>query len=242
MEINYLLEGSITYLFHGNSITLPSQRLAIFWGLVPHQIVSREGDKPYYVCTIPFPTFLELSLPAFFVDRLLNGEVLIEANEKPSIYDEYLMNNWIEDINNNKNVEVALLEMHARLRRMANRNLSENVKRKLPIHLNEISHVERIAVYIAKNYQKPIKVSDIGEAVELHLDYANSIFKKTFGSTMSEYIIEERISHAKRKLLSTDMSITEIGFDCGFNSIGRFNAAFQKINGCTPRAFRKKYL
>ena len=30
------------------------------------------------------------------------------------------------------------------------------------------------------------------------------------------------------------MSITEIAFDCGFNSVTRFNAAFKKINNCTP--------
>lgn len=58
---------------------------------------------------------------------------------------------------------------------------------------------------------------------------------------MSEYIIEERISHAQRKLVATDTSITEIAFECGFNTISRFNAAFLKINSCTPREFRKRY-
>jgi len=32
-----------------------------------------------------------------------------------------------------------------------------------------------------------------------------------------------------------------IAFECGFNSINRFNAAFRKINKCTPREFKKKY-
>ena len=85
-------------------------------------------------------------------------------------------------------------------------------------------------------------MNDIGDAVGLHPDYANTLFRKTFGRTLSEYIIEERIAHAQRKLVSTSDSITEIAFDCGFNSISRFNSAFKKSNQCTPRAFRKQHL
>ena len=110
-----------------------------------------------------------------------------------------------------------------------------------PIHLNEISLVERIAIYIGQNYKNPIKVAEIGEAVGLHPDYANAIFKKAFGCTLSDYITEERVSNAKRKLVATDKSITEIAFECGYNSISRFNEAFLKMNGCTPREFRKNF-
>jgi AraC-like DNA-binding protein len=99
--------------------------------------------------------------------------------------------------------------------------------------------VERIAIYIGQNYHNPIKVAEIGENVGLHPDYANALFKKAFGCTLSDYITEERISNAKRKLVATNKSITEISFECGFNSISRFNEAFRKFNNCTPREFRK---
>ncbi|MBN7810776.1 helix-turn-helix domain-containing protein [Algoriphagus sp. H41] len=58
---------------------------------------------------------------------------------------------------------------------------------------------------------------------------------------MGDDVMEERIVHAKRKLVATNRLVTEIVFDCGFNSVSRFNAAFMKINGCTPRDFRNKY-
>ena len=106
------------------------------------------------------------------------------------------------------------------------------------VQSKEISNVEKVAMFIARNYQNPITVSDIGEQVGLHPDYANSIFKKTFGSTLSEYIIEERIAHAKRKLVTSKANISQIAYECGFNSISWFNSTFRKINGCTPRQFR----
>lgn len=240
IEINYFTEGSMTYLFQGNQIRIPAKKLAIFWGLIPHQIVHYEGFSPYYVCTIPLSQFLAWKLPAPFVDRVLKGEILLEASEESSRYDEYLLRNWTQDLRNADGVEVALLEMRARLSRLAISNMPFAGNNHSSIHSKEASQVVKIAVYIAQNYANPIKVSDIGKAVGLHSDYANSIFKKAFGYTLKDCILEERIVHAQRKLITTDTSITEIAFECGFNSISRFNAAFLKINRCTPREFRRK--
>jgi AraC family transcriptional regulator, melibiose operon regulatory protein len=238
IEINYSPESTITYLFQYKKITIPAKKLAIFWGMVPHQIINFKGTKPYYVCTIPFSQFLEWKLPDSFVERILKGEVLFEVSEDSSSFDEFLLNNWFNDLNV-KTSKVALLEMHSRLHRMAVSNLSGKEQINSPLHLNEISLVERIAIYIGKNCQNPLKVAEIGAAVGLHPDYVNTLFKKAFGCTLSDYIAEERISNAKRKLVATDKSITEIAFECGYNSISCFNEAFRKFNNCTPREYRK---
>ena len=244
IEINYCTGSTITYLFQDKKIKIPPKKLAIFWGLVPHQIIKFKGTSPYFVCTIPLSQFLEWKLPDLFIDRILKGEVLFETSDDYSTLDEFLINNWLKDTNtniNNNEMEISLLEMRARLLRMAGNNLSRIDQVHSPIQLNEINNVERIAIYIAQNYQNPIKVAEIGKAVGLHPDYANSIFRKAFGCTLSDYIITERISHAKRNLVATNKSITEIAYECGFNSISRFNEAFLKINKCTPREFRKRY-
>lgn len=242
IELNYFPEGSITYLFQEHKISIPPKRLCLFWGLVPHQIIDYEGAAPYYVCTVPFSQFLEWKLPASFTERVLKGEVLVEGSEESYLYNEFLLRNWVEDINQQDHVEMILLELQARLSRFAHSNLPKKVNEQAALQEKEISQVEKIAIYIAQNYQNSVKVADIGKAVGLHPDYANTIFKKAFGRTLSEYIMEERISNAQRKLVATDVSITEISYACGFNSISCFNAAFLKINGCTPREFRKRYL
>ena len=131
--------------------------------------------------------------------------------------------------------------MHARLIRMARNILPRAERYHAPVNQKEISQVESIAIYIAQNYRNPIKISDIGKAVGLHPDHANAIFRKAFGRTLTEYITEERISHAQRALLTTEKNITEIAFESGFNTISRFNAAFRKISACTPREFKRQY-
>lgn len=59
-------------------------------------------------------------------------------------------------------------------------------------------------------------------------------------STFGKICLKE-IAHAQRKLVVAENPITEIAYESGFNSISRFNAAFLKKNGCTPRNFRKRY-
>jgi len=241
IEINYLTEGNLTYLFRGSKTTIPENSLALFWGLVPHQIVSYGKSAPYYVCTIPLTQFLEWKLPAFYVDRVLKGEVLTENSGVQSIHDEFLLNNWIKDLSSKNRSEAVLLEMHARLIRMADKVLPKKQNNGLQIHSGDISYVERMAMYIAQNYFRPIKATDIGNEVGLHPDYANVVFKKAFGMTLNEYIVQERITQVQRKLVTTDKSITDISFECGFNSMSRFNLAFKRTNNSTPREFRNTF-
>ena len=160
-----------------------------------------------------------------------------ESDGAFAVLDEFVWRVWLEDARQGKNQEVALSELKARLWRMATRwSVSEQ---KVAMRGGEASVVERMAIYIAQNYARPLKIADIGKAVGLHPDYANHLFKKSFKCTLSDYVMEERIARAQRDLLSSQMGITEIAFNCGFNSISRFNAAFLKICGCTPREFRK---
>ena len=241
IEINFFTSGSITYLFQGSKITVPAKNLSLFWGLVPHQIIGFSGSSPYYVCPIPLTLFLEWKLPAVFIDKILKGEVIQENSGEHSNHDEYLFNCWLKDLSEENVPKATLHEIHARCLRMASRTMPLKQHESIKIESGEISRVEQIALYIAKNYMNNLKASDIGREIGLHPDYANVIFKKAFETTINDYIIQERIMHAQRQLITTNKKIADIAFECGFNSINRFNVAFRKIIKCTPRDFKNKY-
>ena len=238
IEINYIPNGSLTYLFKDKIISIPEKTIAVFWGLIPHQIIEFSGKHHYYVCTIPVAQFLEWKIEHNFVNKVLNGMMFVEKTNEVMKVDDFLFKSWVRDINDENLSEIVKLEIRARLSRIALTTSAQNLETKT-ITANEISPVERIAVYIAQNYNTHIKTSEIGAFVGLHPDYANAIFKKTFGRTLSDYIIHERIAHTQRKLLTCNDSIADIAFESGFNSLSSFNAAFLKINRCTPRQFRK---
>jgi AraC-like DNA-binding protein len=98
-----------------------------------------------------------------------------------------------------------------------------------------------MACLIARQYSEPLTVEDIGKAVGLHPNYAMSLFKKAFGTTLIDYLTHHRISHAQRLLATTDEKIVDVAFSSGFNSISRFNETFRRACGCTPREYRVQH-
>ncbi len=246
IEINLLTGGSLTYLINDRKIRVASRRLVVFWALVPHQIIHFNNNWPYYVCTIPFTEFMGWNLPASFVDFILKGEVVNATTSKDYHYDKYLMETWLQDIaaGDLKRIEVSTMEICARLHRFALNSIPAvwNEVREEEHEFSMVDLVEKMIIFIARNYTQPIKNEDIGKAVGLHPDYANTIFKKSFGMTLNQYVIHQRILHVQRQLSVSNNSITEIAYDAGFNSLSRFNAAFRENCHCSPKEYRKKYL
>ena len=236
IEINYIPSGSLSYFYHNRHITVPERKLSLFWGLLPHKIIDFKDVSYYYVVTIPLSVFLSWKLPNAFVNDVLNGCLLTDNDGRFEEFDRFMIDNWMHDIDNNCQ-DIMLLDIQSRLMRLSRGYTLERNDR--PGISSGVNTIEKMAVYIAQNYRAPIKMSDIGEAAGLNPDYANSLFRKAFGHTLSEHVMIERITCAQRRLVSSDDGILQIAFDCGFNSISSFNKAFRRINGCTPREYRK---
>jgi AraC-like DNA-binding protein len=105
----------------------------------------------------------------------------------------------------------------------------------------ELNKVEQMACLIAQRYTEPLTVEEIGRAVKLHPNYAMGLFKKAFGTTLIDYVTHHRVSHAQRLLATTEEKIVEVAFGSGFNSLSRFNEAFRRACGCTPRSYRAQH-
>jgi AraC-like DNA-binding protein len=105
----------------------------------------------------------------------------------------------------------------------------------------ELNKVEQMACLIAQRYTEALTVEEIGRAVNLHPNYAMGLFKKAFGTTLIDYVTHHRVSHAQRLLATTEEKIVEVAFGSGFNSLSRFNEAFRRACGCTPRSYRAQH-
>jgi AraC-like DNA-binding protein len=65
-------------------------------------------------------------------------------------------------------------------------------------------------------------------------------FKKRTKKTYIDFVNEVRVGHACKLLLTTQMSVLQICFECGFNTVANFNRQFLKIKRITPSQYRKK--
>ena len=100
--------------------------------------------------------------------------------------------------------------------------------------------IEDAIRYIAQNYALSITLEDVAKIINLSPTYLSKKFKKVTGMTFKEYVNYIRLKQASQALLTTDNSITEIAVDCGFNSSNYFKDLFRKVNGVSPRTFRKQ--
>ena len=60
------------------------------------------------------------------------------------------------------------------------------------------------------------------------------------GITPAQYLLEERIRHAKQKLLLPNLSISTIAYTCGFSSQSHFTQQFRETVGLTPAKYRRQ--
>lgn len=260
LELNLLKSGTLTYLHRGKRVTVESGRLTIFWALHPHQIIDFEGERYYYVATIPFTRFLQWRMPLAFLDRVMAGAVLSETDEDVAQHDDAMFDRWLRDVeaSSPETVAAMMLEMEARLRRLtlscemiSDETVSSEMrsdcggkataKSRTGGTEHSASKVEEMAVFVAAHYREPIMVSEIGEAVNLHPDYANTLFRERFGMTLSDYLLEHRIAHAQRMLATTSENVVSIAYASGFGSISRFNAAFKAASSYTPTEYRRRH-
>ena len=100
--------------------------------------------------------------------------------------------------------------------------------------------IDRVFHYTMENFKEPIQLSLISEKAGMSIPAFCNYFKKRTKKTYIDFINEVRIGHACKLLLTTQMSILQICFECGFNTVANFNRQFLKIKKTTPSQFRKK--
>ncbi len=105
---------------------------------------------------------------------------------------------------------------------------------------NSIVKLKKILLFIRENYDKSITLSDMAKTAKMSPKYFGTFVKNMTGKTPIEYLNEYRIERAARKLLGSDLSITDIAYACGFNDLSYFIKTFKRIKGVTPNYFRKK--
>lgn len=95
--------------------------------------------------------------------------------------------------------------------------------------------------FIRRNKGIALTVADVVEHCKVGRRTLEINFKKICGHSIYEEICQQKIQRSCVLLQRSDISITEIAFDSGFNSYQRFHSFFRKYMDTTPKNYRKKY-
>ncbi len=100
--------------------------------------------------------------------------------------------------------------------------------------------VHTVLKFCEDNYKTDINIAKVSDALHLNSSYVSHIFSDKLGISFRDYINGMRINYACELMQTTDLSVTEICYRCGFKSIRTFNRAFLKECTISPSEFKKK--
>ena len=98
--------------------------------------------------------------------------------------------------------------------------------------------MDYIKAYIGQYFNQKINLKDLADLSGYSYNYFGNVFKSKFGVSPQSYMINKRLSHAKYLLETTQLSCTEIAYQCGFSNSAQMSMMFKKKFGRTPSAVK----
>ena len=99
--------------------------------------------------------------------------------------------------------------------------------------------MHRAFAYLAESYAQPCSLGSAAQALGVHPHHLSHAFSRQLGMGYHEYVNALRLNQAEMLLRGTDISVTQICYDCGFESQSTFNRLFRAAHDMTPREYRR---
>lgn len=103
------------------------------------------------------------------------------------------------------------------------------------ISQNTKTNIENI---MTENFQYDLKISDFAKLSGKSLSSFKREFKECFNATPNRWLINKRLEHSKILLLGTNLTASEVGYECGFKNNSHFIKSFKEKFKLPPKQFR----
>jgi AraC-like DNA-binding protein/quercetin dioxygenase-like cupin family protein len=244
VEVNYVFRGAMIYQMQGHPAALAAGDLCIFWGGLPHRVTDTAEDTLFVAIHLPLVHFFRLRLPPEIQQKLMRGATLVTA--RPDAEDDAAFRRRIGYLRSPDPLQVghAIDELLLRIERIrfAPYRLLEARRPEAPLEAPDqasFQNLGRICDFVAENFREDICTSDIALSADIHPKYAMSVFKKSTGMTLNEYVSLLRLSYAQARLMQDGSSVLQVAMDSGFGSLSAFNKCFRKLAGMSPSDFKR---
>ena len=102
-----------------------------------------------------------------------------------------------------------------------------------------LQRLDLVIKYISDNYTSHIDLEDVASKACMTTNSFCRFFKKMTNKSFTQFLNEVRIRNASRLLIQENMTMSEICYKVGYNSMTNFYKQFKKIMGSTPKAYRQ---
>ena len=240
LELVYVKRGSGCLVIGDSKIIINEDDIILIGNHVPHRwLASQTIPSRMEVVMVQFtPNFAGSSL--WKINEMLPAKRVVYSLSKKGMRLKGQLHDtvgqWLTEMLSVSNAK----KMIYLLRILE--EISEMESYELFINKSDIQEDERVRIiieYLEENYQKKLKLEEIGKLVYLDKNSVCNYFHKHSNKTIFQILHEIRINKACYLLLHTNDSIESISSRIGYFSQALFNRKFKEIRNTTPNAFRK---
>ena len=243
LEIIYVKSGFLTVSISGESyIGKAGDAFVVSPGNL-HLMGSQTGTVDYFTFLFPLK-YISFRTDDMLDDKLLeplnSGHLMICPRVKDTAKElcEQLIEIYMAKTDENESKIAAQIKTKVILLQF----ILEMWKKGFVIEndTNGRNTVEKEMVsYIQQNFTGKISLKEFGEQFHLSEKYISRYFKEHFHITLSQYITYLRLEHAKQLLQDTDIPVTEVALQSGYQNVSYFIRSFKKAYAVSPLKYRK---
>lgn len=257
IQINYVTKGKGYHVINNKKYEIQVGDIFVMPPFVPHKIVPNHENTIIEVIEIEFvPEFLneqfsdiskakglfDFSYIALFLvceneirsDLRLTGENQKWVNAiVQELYQEYQKQKPLFE----HAFKAQLLHLLVILSRAFHESM--DVTENTQVFMKHRQSIEKVLNYIGNHFTEDLKIEDMSKVAMMSQTYFCYFFKVLVGKTFTQYLIEKRIERAKELLVGTDLSVTDIAINSGFNNISHFIRTFKVGVNLSPIQYRK---
>lgn len=228
VELEFFVEGTGTHTYNGTTYQIKNGDVWILSTNDSHQLNLNKGMH---------------SVNIALDSNILNEELLLHLSTVHPIHcrfteeEAYSFLNKVKILYNEQ--ENPIFFTKSKTSALINEMLVD-VFRKSPRTQIPVSHsvVNDMTLYLQTHYQENISLAELAKRFSFTPNYCGQLFKKVTGLSFNDYINNVRLKCSCNLLLNSNLSIKEIAFESGFNSVEHFYTVFKRFYGITPAKYR----
>ena len=231
IEVVYVIKGSVELGVGKELYHLEEGDLGIVFPNVIHhyQVFAEEDNKAIYL-------FIEPSLFPVFLDDLR-----LYCPRNPIIEKEKLQNDIVSAVKSLTKISNDNFIMRQAYAQMVLAYVFSIMELMEKDSVGEDNLIYNAVSYIAMNFRDSISLEKMALDLGVSKYVLSRMFAKTFHCNFCKYVNKTRLNYAVAYLENSDMSITQLCLECGFDSQRTFNRVFKEEYKMTPREYRNSF-
>ena len=228
IELEFFIEGTGTYEMNNKVFTIKSGDIWLLSTYDSHQVVLDRDAKSVNISLVPDilhkKTLNQLDLLHPLHCTLDKDDMQHYLSKIDILYHEQKNPTLLTDVKTHSIINELIVDII--------RRSSDDI-----VPVNNQTVFEMIN-YIKAHYRTNISIAELSQELSLTPNYCGYLFKKVLGISFNDYLNTCRLKHACNSLLNTNLPISVIAEDSGFNSLEYFHTTFKKFYGITPAKYR----